>query len=128
MFAGLLFLLGAELPERPAPPPPPPPRATDCAAAYDVAGDCEATCLPRREVLTLYGVEDYAAHLVVHVRALELEVRALQAELEAERRRATRLEAELARRGPLLERPVVGVVAGVGLCAASGWAIGQAGR
>lgn len=114
-----------------SPPKPPEPRAAvdgECGAAWDVAEPCAATCVPTSEALEALDVADYARELEGYARALEMEVRALTRERDAALADAERWESEATRPVPVHQRPVFGVVAGVGLCAASGWALGQVDR
>lgn len=145
----LLALLLAATPERPPRPEPKAPVEAQCARSWDIdpgtpppatlyqdgLAVCDATAVPTSQALDALELRAYADHLEAHVdalelryRALELELAAVRSELAAETLRTTRMQAALDEPTPLVERPVVGVVAGVGLCAASGWAVGQAGR
>lgn len=138
----LVLVAIADPPPRPERDPPAEPIAGECSRSWDLnpgavppAGlvvdgrlTCDAVAVPTSDLYTARALEGYAAELEAHVRALELELRALERERDAARLEAERWREEALRPPALLQRPGVGVVAGVGLCAASGWALGQAAR
>lgn len=142
LLALLALVAGAEPPAAPERDPPAAPVAGECTRSWDLnpgaelpAGlvvdgrlTCDAVAVPTSDLYEARALEGYAAELESYARALELELRAVTHERDAARLEADRWREVALRPLPLLARPGVGVVAGVGVCALSGWAVGQAGR
>lgn len=118
----LLLLLGADCPTLPV-------REGDVVAVIaNGAATCDGVIVPPTYAERAAELAAREAEGQARITVLEGEIAALRLELQAAEMQRDYWRSIAERPDPLLRQPGVGVVAGVGLCVASGWALGQAGR